>query len=146
MGEQMCFSVEEVAPVLGVSPTDLRKYMRIGAVDLGLALNPKTREKENWHYKVYRPKLEKLIGTRFEECRGKKIYMSSSEAAQILKLNATDVRRFMRAGDLDLGLALSPKCTGLGRWKFKVYLPKLEKVLGGSVSAGGENHGTDCSG
>ncbi len=60
-----------------------------------------------------------------------KAYMSPEEAAPLLGISPKDIRRNMRNGALDLGLALDPKKTGQKNWKFKIYPAKLYKITGG---------------
>ena len=63
-----------------------------------------------------------------------KPYMSPEEAAPLLGISPADVRKYMRSGVLDLGIALDPKKTGRKTWKFKIYPAKLEKITGGDTS------------
>lgn len=59
-----------------------------------------------------------------------KNYMSPEEAAPLLGISPADIRKFMRSGALDLGLALDPKKTGLRNWRFKIYPDKVRKIRG----------------
>lgn len=60
--EKKYLSPEDAAPILGLSPADIRKNMRNGVLDLGLALDPKKTGKKNWKFKIYPDKLNKITG------------------------------------------------------------------------------------
>ena len=62
MEKKKYMSPEEAAPLLGISPSKIRQYMRNGALDLGLAIDPKKSGEKNWRFKIYPKKLYKVIG------------------------------------------------------------------------------------
>lgn len=62
MAEKKYMSPEEAAPLLGISPAKVRQYMRSGALDLGLVIDPKKSGEKNWRFKIYPAKLYKVIG------------------------------------------------------------------------------------
>ncbi|WP_455650329.1 hypothetical protein [Enterocloster citroniae] len=62
-----CMSAEAVAPILGISPKNIRKGMRDGTLDLGVATDPKKSGKSRWDFKIYPAKVEKIIGESLEE-------------------------------------------------------------------------------
>ncbi len=54
-------SPEEASLQLGISPREIRKYMRLGKLDLGLAIPPEGKKK-HWKFRIYQGKIDKIIG------------------------------------------------------------------------------------
>lgn len=53
-------SVEEVAPILGISPNEIRYCLRKGTLPIGAAR--KANRGKGYRYDIYRPLVEKYIG------------------------------------------------------------------------------------
>ena len=62
-----CMSPEEAAPILGISPKNIRRDMRNGTLDLSIAIDSKKAGKKSWEFKIYPAKVEKIIGENLEE-------------------------------------------------------------------------------
>lgn len=63
-------SPEEAAPILGMKPAKIRKYMRSNALDLGLAIPPEKTGKTKWEFRIYPAKIEKIIGGKLPGTEG----------------------------------------------------------------------------
>ena len=72
-------SPEEASLQLGISPREIRKYMRLGKLDLGLAIPPEGKKK-HWKFRIYQGKINKIIGFkvyekgRFISCQGNRSF------------------------------------------------------------------------
>lgn len=64
---KLCLRPEDVAPILGKSPRNIRRDMRRGVLDLGLVIPPEKSGKATWEFRIYPAKLEKIIGESLEE-------------------------------------------------------------------------------
>ena len=62
-----------------------------------------------------------------------KRFLSPEEAAPYLGLSAAAVRKYMRNGSIDLGIVLSPSCTGTKNWRYRIYPEKLKLVTGADI-------------
>ena len=61
-------SPEEASSQIGICPREIRKLMRLGQLDLGLAIPP-TGKKKHWTFRIYQGKIDKIIGRTVEnEC------------------------------------------------------------------------------
>lgn len=54
-------SAEEASLQLGISPREIRRLMRLGKIDLGIAVPP-YGEKRHWTFRIYQGKIDKIIG------------------------------------------------------------------------------------
>ncbi len=54
-------SPEEAALQIGICPREIRKLMRLGQLDLGLAIPP-SGGKKHWTFKIYQGKIDKITG------------------------------------------------------------------------------------
>lgn len=54
-------SAEEASSQLGISPREIRRLMRLGKLDLGIAIPPHS-EKRHWTFRIYQGKIDKIIG------------------------------------------------------------------------------------
>jgi len=61
MGECMRVTVAEAAEIIGCRKEIIHSKMKRGEWDLGQAIKPK-RAGGNYHYIIFRPKLEKFLG------------------------------------------------------------------------------------
>ena len=58
-------SAEKASLQLGICPRVIRKLMRLGEIDLGLAIPP-YKEKSTWTFKIYQEKIDKILGKESE--------------------------------------------------------------------------------
>lgn len=54
-------SPEEASLQLGISPREIRKYMRLGKIDLGIAIPPDGKGK-HWRFCIYQGKIDRIMG------------------------------------------------------------------------------------
>lgn len=54
-------SPEEASLQLGISPRVIRKEMRLGRIDLGVAIPP-GGGKKHWLFRIYQEKINKITG------------------------------------------------------------------------------------
>lgn len=59
---KLCLRPEDAAPILGKSPSNIRRDMRRGVLDLGLVIPPEKSGKATWEFRIYPAKVEKIIG------------------------------------------------------------------------------------
>ena len=62
-----------------------------------------------------------------------KPYLSPEEASLQLGICPREIRRRMRRGEIDLGVAFPPS-PGKQHWSFKIYQAKIDKITGGRRS------------
>ena len=53
---KLCLRPEDVAPILGKSPKNIRRDMRRGVLDLGLVIPPEKSGKATWGLGFTRPR------------------------------------------------------------------------------------------
>lgn len=54
-------SPEEASLQLGICPREIRKNMRLGKLDLGLAIPPGDGKRQ-WTFRIYQGKIDKITG------------------------------------------------------------------------------------
>ena len=59
-------SPEEASLQIGICPREIRKLMRLGKIDLGLAIPP-SGGKKHWTFRIYQRKINKIIGKESED-------------------------------------------------------------------------------
>ena len=59
-------------------------------------------------------------------------YLSPEEASLQLGICPREIRRRMRRGEIDLGVAFPPS-PGKRQWSFKIYQSKIDKITGGGA-------------
>lgn len=63
-----------------------------------------------------------------------KPYLSPEEASLQLGICPREIRRRMRNNEIDLGIVFPPnKAAGQKKYKFYIYQPKIDKIIGREV-------------
>ena len=58
-------SPEEASSQIGICPREIRKLMRLGQLDLGLAIPPHGGKK-HWTFRIYQGKIDRITGKAIE--------------------------------------------------------------------------------
>ena len=58
-------SPEEASLQIGICPREIRKLMRLGQLDLGLAIPP-SDGKKHWTFRIYQGKIDRITGKAIE--------------------------------------------------------------------------------
>lgn len=62
-----------------------------------------------------------------------KPYLSPEEATKQLGICPREIRKMMRNNEIDLGIAVKKtSSSGKKHWKFYIYQPKIDKIIGRS--------------